>query len=83
MFKVVAKEIVLELGAHGVGGAVFVLTNAKEWVWWNFVAWTVLILAGLELLARIALLVGPLLTSKRITPRGKHLETLLLQDKRK
>ncbi|CAM9340719.1 unnamed protein product, partial [Choristocarpus tenellus] len=66
----------MEVLLRGAGGTAFALHNAQTWIWWHYVAWTVLILLGMEILATLVHVVGRASGVKSITMRGKHLDTL-------
>jgi sterol desaturase/sphingolipid hydroxylase (fatty acid hydroxylase superfamily) len=58
-------------------GASFRVWDAGSWQPWQYAAWAVVIMAGLELMALLVDRVPPLLLSaRRIPQRGKHLDTL-------
>jgi sterol desaturase/sphingolipid hydroxylase (fatty acid hydroxylase superfamily) len=56
------------------GAAWFVLSEADEWSWWQYVAWMSIVLAALELLSASVLLVGDATVGRTIPMRGKHLD---------
>ncbi|CAM9944798.1 unnamed protein product [Discosporangium mesarthrocarpum] len=66
----------VEVLLRGAGGAAFALHNAKTWNWWHYVAWTGLILLGLEIVAALVHVVGRMSGAKSILVRGRHLDTL-------
>jgi len=79
-FKIVASELVLELSARALGGAAFVLTNNTTYVLWNYLAWIVGTISGLEILSRLAGVLGCFGSAKRIPMKGKHLDELGVLD---
>lgn len=66
---------------RGAGGAAFALHNAKTWQWWHYIAWTSIILLGLEAVAALVHVLGRASGARLLRPRGKHLDELGAVDK--
>ena len=63
-----------------VGVAWHVIVYADEWQWSTYIAWLVVIVGALELLAFLSYTYGSVFSpSKRIPVRGKHLDTVSLR----
>ncbi|EWM22932.1 c-5 sterol desaturase [Nannochloropsis gaditana] len=69
-----------DLFLRGAGGGAFLLWNAHTWLSHHFIAWGLLVLAGLEILACLVFAFGRLRRVPSIPMRGKHLDTLDARD---